>query len=675
MTTHHPKKSIITFVSIIMIFGLFCLGPTPVTAGEPELIPLHFFFGGGVQGNFKISPDGKFLSYMKKTPDGTQIRLKTIGNKDDRVIKTDKSGGIGDYHWAYDNTHLIYLKDSDGDENFHVYALNLKTGKTKDLTPIKGVKAQNLLMDPAHPNHILAGLNKRDKRLFDMYKVNITTGKMMKLTENPGNVRWWLADPEFNIRAAVAISQKDSSTILRVRDNVKSPWRVIKTWGFGESGLLEGYGSEIAVAFTADGKGLYIQAAHQGDRTQLARMDAKTGKILEIIAKDDKACIWNEMGMTLYDEAKVLFHPETRKVQAVGFYYQKPKWKIYDEKLKKDFEVFKKLDSGVFDIPSRDLSGRYYIVKAYSKEGCGKYYFYDNKTGKKQFLEDSMPHLAKLKVPEMKPVTIKARDGLDIPCYLTLPTGIPAKNLPLVLFIHGGPWARDRWGYSPFAHWLGSRGYATLSVNYRGSAGFGKKFMNAGTGEWGVGYMQHDITDAVKHFVKKGIADPKRVAIIGGSYGGYAVLAGLTFTPDLYVCGVDLFGISNVRTSMESMPDWWEIIKTRWLRRIGPVLKDETFNRKISPLYHAHKIKAKLMIFHGQNDPRVKISESKQIVDIMRKNKKEVIYVVYPDEGHGIAKGPNMMEALARIENFLAKHLGGRALPFKKVPGSSAILK
>jgi dipeptidyl aminopeptidase/acylaminoacyl peptidase len=275
----------------------------------------------------------------------------------------------------------------------------------------------------------------------------------------------------------------------------------------------------------------------------------------------------------------------------------------------------------------------------------------------------------------MKPVMIKARDGMDIPCYLTLPVGVPAKNLPMVLLIHGGPWARDQWGFNGFAQLLANRGYAALQVNFRGSTGFGKKFLNAGNGQWGVGSMQHDITDAAKWFIKKGTADAKRIGIVGGSYGGYAVLAGLAFTPDLYTCGIAMSGPSNTKTNVEAMPEWWYLIKQRWLRRMGDVLKDDALNRRISPYYHADKIKAKLLIFHGKNDPRVKIEESNQIVATMRKNKKEVVYVVYPDEGHGVSRPANLIDMIGRLEAFLAKHLGGRCQPYEKSPGSSAELR
>lgn len=647
-----------------------------VYAELPELLPREIFFARGNKSGAKISPDGKYISY--KTPSEKKIPnvwIKTIGKNDDRMVTQETTHGVPGYYWAYDSKHIIYMMDSEGDENFHVYAVNIETGVTRDLAKFKGVKAQNIQMSKNHPHEILVGLNVRDKRHFDMYRVNLKTGKLELDTENPGDVRWWLADHNLVIRAAVALNPKDISTTLRVRDSADKPWRDLIVWPFGETGHLEGYGSEIAVAFTKDGKALYVSAAFAGDQTQLAKVDVKTGKVIKIVASHPKASIWNVMTLTLYDRAQVMFHPKTGEVQAVGFEYLKPEWKVYDPELKKDFQVLKQVHEGEFDIKSRDLANNKWIVGFYSDHSKGAYYIYDRVSKKAELLFETAPHLKKYKFAPMKPLVIKARDGLDIPCYLTLPLGVPAKNLPMVLLIHGGPWARYQWGFSGFVQFLANRGYAVLQVNFRGSAGFGKKFLNAGNGQWGVGSMQHDITDAAGWFIKNGTADSKRIAILGASYGGYAVLAGLTFTPDLYTCGIDICGPSNVKTLVESMPDWWYLIKQRWLRRMGNVLKDETLNRRISPYYHAHKIKAKLMIIHGVNDPRVKIEESAQIVETMRKNKKEVTYVVYPDEGHGVGRPQNLVDMRGRLETFLAKHLGGRCQPWEKVPGSSAELR
>lgn len=665
-------RQVVFFSAVLLILFSTCR----VYAELPDIFPVDVFFARGNRGGAQISPDGKFLSYL--SPSEKQINnvwISTVGKKDDRMITQETKYGIYTYYWAYDNKHIVYMMDDAGDENFHVFATNIETGKTRDLAKFAGAKAQNIQMSKNVPHEILVGLNVRDKRHHDMYRIDLKTGKVELDTENPGDVRWWLADHNLVVRAAVALDHKDISTTLRVRDGKDKPWRDLIVWPFGETGLLEGYGSEIAVAFTKDGKGIFVQAAFSGNQTQLARVDVKTGKIIEIVASHPKAGVWNIMTQTLYDRAQVLFHPETGEVQAVGFEYLIPEWKVYDPEIKKDFQALKKVREGAFYIESRDIKSKTWIVSYYSDRTTGAFYIYDRTAKKAELLFETAPQLKKYTFAEMKPVIIKARDGMDIPCYLTLPVGIPAKNLPMVLSIHGGPWARDQWGFNGMAQLLANRGYAVLQVNFRGSAGFGKKFLNAGNGQWGVGSMQHDITDAAKWFVKNGIADAKRIGIVGGSYGGYAVLAGLAFTPDLYTCGIAMSGPSNVKTNVEAMPEWWYLIKQRWLRRMGNVLKDDALNRRISPFYHADKIKAKLLIFHGKNDPRVKIEESDQIVATMRKNKKEVVYVVYPDEGHGIARPANLIDMIGRLETFLAKHLGGRSLPFKKIPGTSAELR
>jgi len=624
-----------------------------------SFISVLLFFSNHIfaQYEYKISPDGKKISYLAPSNIGrTGLWIKTPG-KDDGEFITDKAQGIYRYYWAFDSRHILYLRDSDGDENFHLYAVDTKTKTVKDLTPFANVKVQNLQLEKNKPGEILIGLNKRNKQYFDMHRIDLNSYKVEKDTENPGDIRWWLADPGLEVRAAVAISPEDARTTLRIRDSAETPWRDVIVWPFGETGLLEGYGSEIAVAFSADGNRIYIQSAYNSDLTNLAEVDTKTGKFLKIIASDTQACIWNVMGITLYDKAQVLFHPETREVQAVGFNYLKPEWKSFDSEIENDLEILRKTHKGTFDIVNRDNSGEKWIVQYFDDNSPGAYYLYDKNRKKAELLTRTMTNLNEKNNSAMEPVIIKARDGLNLPCYLSLPAGVSKQNLPLILLVHGGPWARDEWGYNGFVQWLTKRGYAVLQVNFRGSVGFGKKFLNAGNSQWGVGSMQHDLTDAVNWTVNKGIADPHRIAIIGGSYGGYAVLAGLAFTPDLYTCGIDICGISNVKTAIETMPEWWAPIKRRWLMRAGNVLEDNEFNRKISPYFHVDKIKAKLMIFHGANDPRVPVEESDQMVKAMREKGLNVTYITYPDEGHGIRKTKNYRDYMKHLGKFLAENL------------------
>jgi dipeptidyl aminopeptidase/acylaminoacyl peptidase len=704
------KRNPATFLTIFALIVAFGLAPAPDLRAElPKLLPREAFLGGTTSFAYMISPDGSRLAYLGVTDKGgLGIWVRTSGKADARLVSAD-SGGMNGFDWAYDNRHLLFLRDSgEGNENFHLCSFDIETGEIRDLTPFKDVKAQNLQLRASRPDEILIALNRRDKRSFDMHRVSLKTFEVTLDTENPGDVRWWLADPDLVVRAAVALNPKDASTILRTRAGVgiagagvagagvaggapgagtdtaagadaraaaaSAPWRDIVTWPFGETGFVEGYGSDLAMAFAPDGRSLYVQAAFKNDWTEIVRLDAATGKILETVFSDPKAPIWNILSMTLYDFAQVLFHPATGKVQAVGVDYLIPEWRVLDPDLRDDFETLKKAYPGAFTIDGRDLAGEKWIVSYYNDNRPGAYFLYDRARKTATLLAKTQTQLSPDVSAAMRGIVVKSRDGLDIPCYLTVPVGVPAKNLPLVMFIHGGPWTRDEWGPDIFVQWLANRGYAVMKVNFRGSGGFGKSFLNSGNGQWG-GRMNDDVADAVKWAIREGIADPKRVAVTGGSYGGYETLAGAAFTPDLYTCAIAECGIYNVRTFVEKIPSWWEPIKTRILRRVGDVLGDDAFNRRISPYFHSDAIKARLMIIHGANDPRVNIRVADEFVDLLRKKGQDVSYIVYANEGHGLRNFANILDLLGREEEFLAKNLGGRYEPWKELKGSSAQIK
>ncbi len=672
------RKDRLAFLALIV--GIATAGALGSTAAEqkpglPELMPIRALFDLATSaGSPRLSPDGKTLSYIKASAAGVpQIWLRTIGQTDDRILGADDKWAKTSNTWSRDGRYLLYLRDSDGDENFHLFGLELKTGQERDFTPFTGVKAQNLLVSDEVPGEALIALNIRDRTLFDMYRVNLETGALSLDTTNPGDVRWWLTDYAFQIRACVAIDAGDSHQELRVRDGRDKPWRVLINWPFGQAGTVEGYGSELAIAFSRDGKSLFVQSALHSDTTQFLRVDIATGQE-KVLAHDPKSNLWNIMSETLYDFAQILFDPRTGEPQAVAFNYLKPEWKVLDPAVAGDFAFLQDADSVPY-VVSRSEDDKIWLVGKLYTDRPGRYYAYDRAAKKLDLLFPESPLLQKYTLVKTESYVITARDGARIPCYLTLPAGVPAKNLPLVLTPHGGPWARDDYGFNPDAQFLANRGYAVISPNFRGSTGYGKAYMNAGNGQWGVGVMQNDLTDAVKFLIQKGIADPKRVAIYGGSYGGYATLAGIAFTPDLYACAVDEFGIANVKTSFEAMPPFWQLIKRRWIMRTGDVEHDEALNRKISPVFHADAIKTPLLVFHGVNDPRVKINESEQIVAAMRKNKVPVTFVVYPNEGHGFGHLENILDCYGRMDEFLAKYLGGRFLPFSEVKGSTAELR
>lgn len=359
-------------------------------------------------------------------------------------------------------------------------------------------------------------------------------------------------------------------------------------------------------------------------------------------------------------------------MQAVGRHHLRNEWLVLDPAVRADFKILAAARPGEFYLTSRDRADQNWILTYQTDDGPVAWCAYNRDSKSVELLFVNRPELEHLPLAHREPVVLKARDGMDLVSYLTLPLGVVPRHLPLVLNVHGGPWGRDYWGFDPEAQWLANRGYAVLQVNFRASTGFGKKFLNAGNGQWGVGAMQHDLTDAVNWAIEKEIADPEKISIYGGSYGGYAALAGLAFTPELYACGVDIVGPSNLKTLLESIPPYWAPVKKDFVLRMGDVERDEELNRRLSPLFHADKIRAPLIIAQGANDPRVNIRESTQMVDALRRRKLDVTYIVYPDEGHGFARPENRLDFYGRVEAFLAQHLGGRAEAWRAIEGATA---
>ena len=644
----------IAVVAATLLFGgAFSMASRAET---PKLIPRDILFGNPTKTSPRISPDGQKMSYIAPSKDNVlNVWVKTIGKDDDLMVTNDTHRGIRIHFWTQDSKRVLFLQDLNGDENWHLYSADLATKIVRDLTPFQGVRAENVMTSRKKPAEILVAMNLRSKQLMDMYRIDLNTGAVVMDTENPGDVVGWLTDPDFQIRAAQAMNPADASMVLRVRDSKDAQWKDIASWPFGEEGG--------PIDFTKDGKALFASTTLGSETGRLVKLDASSGKEVETIAQNPKC----DFSGLLYDDINHV-------IQAVSFIYLKQEWKILDPSISGDFDAISKLHKGEFSIIARDDADQTWIVAFDVDDGPVAFYAYHRDNKKGDFLFFNRPDLEQYKMAKMEPVVIKSRDGMDLVSYLTLPPGVEAKNLPLVLNVHGGPWARDTWGYNPEAQWFANRGYATLQVNFRSSTGLGKSFVNAGDKEWG-GKMQDDLTDAVKWAIQKGIADPKKVCIYGGSYGGYATLAGLVFTPDLYACGVDIVGPSNLKTLLQSFPPYWMPMKKLFLKHIGDVESDEAVNKKCSPLFHAEKIRVPLLIGQGQNDPRVNIKEADQIVEAMRAKKLPVSYVVYTDEGHGFARPENRMDFYGRTEEFLGKELGGRVEPWKEVKGSSASVR
>ncbi|HVK07682.1 MAG TPA: S9 family peptidase [Gemmataceae bacterium] len=626
----------------------------PAAAELPPLIPRDVLFGNPVKTAPQLSPDGKHLAYL--APDSKnvlQVWVQTVGQNDARAITRDEKRGIRQYYWAYDNKHLLYLQDVGGNEDFHLFATDLAEGKTRELTPYPGVRAQGIDLDEDTPGTVLVGLNKRNKAVFDMHRIDLATGKETLDTENPGNVVGWAVDEDFVVRGGTVMNA-DGSWDLLLRDAADKPWRKLLHIGSDDQGAIAFFGK--------DKNDVYVSSNHGANAVRLLKVDAATGK--ETVIAGDKQ----------YDLSGVFNERKTNKPLAVSFTRARTEWTVLDDAVKADFEFLGKYARGDFGVVSRTVDDQTWLVAYNPDDAPPSFHVYDRKAKKAEFLFTTKPALEKAKLAQMEPVEYKAQDGLTIHGYLTKPVGVEAKNLPTVLLVHGGPWARDDWGYDGEAQWLANRGYAVLQVNFRGSTGYGKEFLNAGNREW-AGKMHQDLIDAVNWIVKKGVADPKKVAIMGGSYGGYATLVGLTFTPDLFACGVDIVGPSSIVTLLKTIPPYWAPMKAIFTKRVGDLEKEEEFLNQRSPLYRADQITKPLLIGQGANDPRVKQAESDQIVKVMREKNKEVKYVLYPDEGHGFARPENRLHFYAIAEEFLAKHLGGRAEPTGEIKGTSGVVK
>jgi dipeptidyl aminopeptidase/acylaminoacyl peptidase len=646
-------KNAIRFLIIAVAFATI-----PLRAQLPPLIPREVLFGNPERANPQISPDGKRLAWLAADQNKTlQVWVKTIGQTDDHAVTSEKKRPVRSYSWAPDNKTLLYVQDQGGDENFHIYGVDLASGNVRDYTAYQGVRAEIASIERSTPDQVIVQMNARNKQMMDAYRLTLSTGALVLDAQNPGSVVGWSTDKNLNIVAAQATTP-DGGTEILVRDTPQGSWRSLVKVGPDENLGLDDV--------TDDGKAVIIESSLGSDTSRVIQRDIATGAE-KVIATSPEV-----------DAGIVEINPNTRVVEAVSFEPGRRNWNVIDPAVKSDFEGIAKLNDGDFSVVNRDYADKNWLVAFTSDRGPARWYVWnrDSKTG--TLLFSAQPKLDNLQLATMKPVTIKTRDGMNMFGYLTLPAGVPPKNLPLVLFVHGGPWGRDTWGYRAYPQWLANRGYAVLQPNFRGSTGYGKKFLNAGNKQWGL-KMHDDLIDAANWAVKQGYVDAKRIAIMGGSYGGYATLAGMTFTPDYFACGVDIVGPSNLKTLLGSIPPYWKPILTTFHVRMGnpddPA--DADLIRNASPLFKANAIKRPLLIGQGANDPRVNKAESEQIVDAIQKSGGSVTYVVYSDEGHGFARPENSIDFNARAETFLSGCLGGRAeaVSGDRYPGSTAAVR
>ncbi len=610
------------------------------TIPSVKLIPRSVLFGNPEKAEPQISPDGTTMAYLAPVNNVLNIWVGKVGGDDYQPVTQDTDRGIRFYSWAADNRHIVYLQDIGGNENWRLYATNLETKETRDLTPFENVQARIVGHDKHFPNELLIAMNKENPQVHDVYHLDLATGNLTLRAKNPGNVADWVVDTQFNVRGAVT-AMPDGGLHLLVRDNEQSEWKQVVAWG-PEDAL-----SSNAFGFTKDGQSIYLTDARNANAARLVKLDLASSD-LSILAEDPH-----------YDVGSVMIDPDTYEVQAVAFNRDRVEWQVIDTAVAQDFEKIREIHQGDFSVTSRDDTNTTWIVTFNADNGPLLFYAYHRQQQNAEFLFYNKPNLSQYALANMQPITFTTRDGLTVHGYLTLPTGEGQKNLPLVLNVHGGPWARNIWGYNAEAQWFANRGYACLQVNYRGSTGYGKDFLNAGDREWGR-KMHYDLVDAVNWAIEQGIADPQKVAIYGGSYGGYAALVGATFTPDLFCCAVDIVGPSNLITLIKTIPPYWSTFLAAFHKSVGNPDTEEEFLKSRSPLFKVDQIKIPMLIAQGANDPRVKQAESEQIIEAMKSKGINYEYMLFPDEGHGFVKPENRITFYTAAEKFLAKHLGGR---------------
>ncbi|MEG4345934.1 S9 family peptidase [Microcoleus sp. A003_D6] len=620
----------------------------------PPLIEREILFGNPEKTRPSLSPDGKYLAYIAPDENNVlQVRLRIVGQADDRQLTADKKRGIRIFFWTYSGEDLIYQQDIDGDESWHFFSVNIQSNLVRDLTPFQGIQAQPIAIDHNFPNEILVGMNISDRRKHDVYRINLKNGAVELDTKNPGNIlsRTWTADAQFQVRAATATTA-DGGSELVFRETVQKSWESLRSWGPDDEGG--------AVMFSENGKILYIIGNHDANGKRLIALDLETKQETDLASDPE------------YDVGGIVVHPTKREIQAVSFYKDKQEWQILDQSIAEDFEAIGKFRPGEFDLTSRNLADTTWLIAYRTDDGPVYYYVYDRASKTCTFLFSNQPKLEALPLSSMEPISYTARDGLTIHGYLTKPVGV-ATPVPTVLLVHGGPWARDTWGYNREAQWLANRGYAVLQINFRGSTGYGKAFLNAGNREWAA-KMHDDLLDGVNWLVETGISQQDKIAIMGASYGGYAALVGVTFSPDIFACAVDIVGPSNLITLLQTIPPYWEPRKASLYHSVGNLETEPEFLKSRSPLFFVDRIQKPLLIAQGANDPRVKEAESEQIVNAMKQAGKPVEYVLYTDEGHGFARPENRLHFYAIAEEFLAKYLGGRFEPAGNIANHSGVI-
>jgi len=640
------------FLTALIILGLIIMKQTPHKP-ESQIIPREVLFGNPDRASVGLSHDGKYISYIAPKDNVLNIFVAPRDDiKSARPITNDTGRGIRTYFWSYESPYIFYLQDIGGDENWQLHKVNVDTLEDINLTPENGIRTQIYKVGMKFPGKIIIGTNERNKSYFDLYELDVTSNerKLIFTNEEYDNFSF---DHDFNLRFVHKPTKDGGSEIYKYSEGKTELFFTVPA-----SDVTTTY----FVGCDKTGRILYMSDSTNHNTSRLISWNLDSNEKSEIF--------YNEKA----DISGVLTHPTEKTIQAVSSSYIREEWKILDQEIAPDFDYLEKLDRGEINITSTTLDNKFWVVAYLSDNAPVYYYLYDRQQKKASKLFSNKEKLEQYKLSKMHGLVIKSRDGLDLVSYLTVPDETlqndqsykPKSPLPLVLYVHGGPSVRDSWGFNTVHQWLANRGYAVLSVNYRGSTGLGKDFFTKGHGEWSA-KMHDDLIDAVNFAIKEGITEKDKICIMGGSYGGYATLVGLTFTPDVFACGVDIVGPSNLITLLNSVPPYWKPALNFLINLTGGDPETEE-GRKIlnekSPINYVDKIKKPLLIGQGANDPRVKQAESDQIVDAMKAKNIPVTYILYPDEGHGFARPENRLSFYAITEGFLAKYLKGR---FEKI--------
>ncbi len=605
-------------------------------------IPLEDFFRNSEHTGYQLSPDGQYISYLAPYADRLNVFVRRVDQDDDHALRltSETERSVAGYMWA-DNERLLFMKDTAGDENYQLYGVRRDGTDLRAYTAFEGVRTSLIDDLEEQPGYVMIGMNRRNAEVFDPYRLNLDTGELTLLAENPGNYQGWMTDHNGCLRAATAIIDGVNTQLL-YRDTEEEPFRPVLTTNFRDTVSF--------MEFTPDNREVYAATNLGRDKTVLVRMNPATCEELELLYENDT-----------YDIASISYSRRRKKLLSVYCTGHKEPVRHYFDKEEEQLRqrIKAHFPNNRYGIADTDKAERFYLIYVGGDRTRGAYWFYDAETDEARKIADLAPWIIPDEMNEMHAVTYQSRDGLRIEAYLTLPDGLTpdtAHNLPVVVNPHGGPWARDCWGYSSEVQFLSNRGYAVLQMNFRGSTGYGRKFLEASYKQWGL-RMQDDITDGVQWLIGQGIADPKRVAIYGGSYGGYAVLAGLAFTPDVYACGIDYVGVSNLFTFMNTIPPYWRPMLEIMYEQVGNPETDHDQLAATSPALHAENIRVPLFIAQGANDPRVNKAESDQMVEALRQRGVEVEYMVKDNEGHGFHNQENRFDFYRAMERFLAKHL------------------